>query len=67
MYNSGIIRSGEIFDLAIEFKIIEQRGKNYQFGDRILGPGRSAVIDYIDCYPGFATALEQVIRQKTIE
>ena len=67
MYNSGIIRSGEIFDLAIEFKIIEQRGKNYQFGDRILGPGRSAVIEYIDRYPGFATALEQVIRQKTIE
>jgi len=67
MYNNGIIRSGEIFDLAMEMNLIEQRGKYYQFGERRLGPGRSAVIEYIDRYPGFATALEQIIRQRTIE
>jgi len=43
LYGTGISREGEIIDLGIEHKIIEQSGSWFAFGDERLGQGKENV------------------------
>lgn len=43
MFGNGISRGGELLDIGIEAKIIEQSGSWFAFGDEKLGQGREKV------------------------
>lgn len=48
LYGQGISRSGELLDLGIEGKIIEQSGSWFAFGAEKLGQGREKVRALLD-------------------
>lgn len=43
LYGQGISRSGELIDLAVEAKVIDQSGSWFAFGSEKLGQGREKV------------------------
>jgi recombination protein RecA len=63
MYNLGLSRLGELFDLGVELNKIERHGQEYYFRDLALGPGRISAIESIRNNLPIAEELEQVIRQ----
>ncbi|MBO4300451.1 MAG: recombinase RecA [Desulfovibrio sp.] len=48
LFGQGISRSGELIDIGIEAKIIEQSGSWFAFGDEKLGQGRERVRALLD-------------------
>ena len=66
MYNTGIIKIGEIFDLGAEIQLIKKFGKRYFYRDLILGEHREAIINYLFENPHVTDELEQVIRQRLL-
>ena len=40
MYNSGISRTGDVLDLAVEYAIVDKRGAYFRYGETLLGQGR---------------------------
>ena len=48
LYGQGISRSGELLDLGIEAKIIDQSGSWFAFGSEKLGQGREKVRALLD-------------------
>ncbi|MEA3439689.1 MAG: ATPase domain-containing protein [Chloroflexota bacterium] len=64
MYNDGIRKTGEIFDLGIRLSIIEQCGSNYCYRNTLLGPGRDSAINFFEHNHSLMEEVEQVIRQR---
>jgi recombination protein RecA len=64
MYNRGINRIGEIFDLGVELFIIRWQRKFYYFQNQQLGIGREEAVMYLEQNLLVAEQIEQVIRQK---
>lgn len=58
LYGQGISRSGELLDLGIEAKIIEQSGSWFAFGAEKLGQGREKVRALLDENPDLRNAIE---------
>ena len=64
LYGTGISKSSEIIDMAIQLEIIEKSGAWFYFdGDR-LGQGKENVRKYIESDPEFMAKLEGMIREK---
>lgn len=40
MYNEGISISGDLLDMAVEYKVVNKSGNSYSYGDLKLGVGR---------------------------
>ena len=66
MYNQGLSKPGELFDLGVELNKIERHGQEYYFRDLALGQGRLSAIESIRNNLPIAEELEQVIRQPNI-
>jgi recombination protein RecA len=58
LYGQGISRSGELIDLGIEAKIIEQSGSWFAFGSEKLGQGREKVRALLDENPDLRNQIE---------
>lgn len=67
MYGSGISKSGEIVDMAVEFGIIKKSGSWFSYGDQRLGQGRDKVKDMVVNDPEFSASLEKQIKDKLAE
>ena len=65
MYNQGIIRIGEVFDLSLQLGLIEYREGTFIGEHRELGPDRAAAIAALERF-GLAAQLEQVLRRKLL-
>ena len=63
LYGQGISRSGEVLDLAVEAKIVEQSGSWFAFGAEKLGQGKEKVRALLDENP----QLRESIEKKVIE
>ena len=64
LYGSGISKSSEIIDMAIQLEIIEKSGAWFYYdGDR-LGQGKDNVRKYIESEPEFMNKLEMLVREK---
>ncbi|HBH06855.1 MAG TPA: recombinase RecA [Flavobacteriales bacterium] len=63
MYGTGISRSGEILDLAVEHKVVNKSGSWFSYGETKLGQGRDAVKQLIEDNPELSTELEEKIRE----
>jgi recombination protein RecA len=64
MYNEGIRKSGEIFDLGIELSLIELRDKFYYYQDHALGSDCESVMETLNDKRAIADQLDQEIRQR---
>lgn len=67
MYGTGISKTGEILDMAVEYDIIKKSGSWFSYGDERLGQGRDKVKDIIQNDPKFADELEKKIKAKMAE
>ncbi len=65
MYNHGIIKAGEIFDLGIQLGIIQRLQDVYFFQNWKLGTGREQAVARLQ-HTTLGQAVEQVIRQTLI-
>lgn len=67
MYNDGINKAGEIFDLANRYAVINRQGDKYTFQGLLLGGSRHEVVHHLKQNLPLSEAIEQVIRQKLIK
>jgi len=63
-YGTGISRTGEIIDLAVDNDIISKSGTWFSFGEERLGQGRERVKQFLVENPDLLTTIEQQIRTK---
>lgn len=63
MFGTGISRSGEVIDLAVEYGIIRKSGAWFSYGDDKLGQGRDAVRLLLDDNPELLDELSAKVRQ----
>jgi recombination protein RecA len=62
MYNTGISKSGDVLDLAVEYALLEKRGAYYRYGEDLLGQGRENAKTYLEENPQVASELENLVR-----
>ena len=67
MYGTGISKTGEILDMAVEYDIIKKSGSWFSYGDERLGQGRDKVKELIQNDPALAEELEKKIKAKMAE
>ena len=63
LYGQGISRSGELLDIGIEAKIIEQSGSWFAFGSEKLGQGREKVRALLDEDAELRAAIEARVKE----
>jgi recombination protein RecA len=64
LYGSGISKSSEIIDMAIQLEVIEKSGAWFYFeGDR-LGQGKENVRKFLESDPEFMGKIEALVREK---
>ena len=64
LYGSGISKSSEIIDMAIQLEIIEKSGAWFYYNGDRLGQGKENVRKYIESDKEFMAELEEKIREK---
>ena len=64
LYGSGISKSSEIIDMAIQLEIISKSGAWFYYGEDRLGQGKDNVRKYIESDKEFMAELEGLIREK---
>lgn len=62
MYGTGISKTGEILDLAVEKGIVQKSGSWFSYGETKLGQGRDAVKDLIGDNPELQEEIENKIK-----
>ena len=64
LYGSGISKSSEIIDMAIQLDIISKSGAWFYYGEDRLGQGKDNVRKFIESDKAFMSELEGQIREK---
>ncbi len=64
IYSDGILRSGELVDMGVEQGILGKSGSWYTFGEKRIGQGREAAIEYLNENPKDAEKIETALREK---
>jgi len=64
MYNGEVSRLNNLFDLAVELKIINKQGASYSCSESFLGRGHEAAVSSLREHPQLAEELEATIRRK---
>jgi recombination protein RecA len=64
MYNGEVSRLDNLFDLAVELKIINKQGGSYSCSEVFLGRGRGAAVSSLHEHPQLAKELEAIIRRQ---
>ena len=63
MYGSGISRSGEVIDMAVELNVVKKSGSWFSYGETKLGQGRDAVKQLLEDNPELMEELELKIKE----
>jgi recombination protein RecA len=63
MYNSGISRTGDVLDLAVEYGLIDKRGAYFRYDDLLLGQGRENAKAYLEENPELMDTLDSLVRE----
>ena len=64
LYGSGISKSSEIIDMAINLEIIEKSGAWFYYNGERLGQGKDNVRKFIESDKEFMNSLEALIRER---
>jgi recombination protein RecA len=62
MYGTGVSRTGEILDLAVENDIIKKSGSWFSYGENRIGQGLDKVKAYMDENPAVLVEVEKKVR-----
>lgn len=63
MYGTGISRTGELLDSAVELEIIQKSGSWFSYNGERLGQGRDKVRDYLRDNPAFCEEVAQKVME----
>jgi recombination protein RecA len=63
MFGTGISRSGEVLDKAVDLEIINKSGSWFSYNDTKLGQGRDAVKQMIADNPELSEEIEGKIKE----
>jgi len=63
MFGTGISRSGEVLDKAVDLDIVKKAGSWFSYGDTKLGQGRDAVKQMIADNPELSEEIETKIKE----
>jgi len=66
LYGTGIAKSGEVLDMAVELGIIEKSGAWFSYAGNRLGQGREKTRLMLDEDPAFMAEIEAKIKEKDI-
>lgn len=64
MYGKGISATGCIFDLAVEYGLIQKSGTWFSIGDDKIGQGKENARRYIEANPALMVELDNKIREE---
>ena len=64
VYGSGISRTGEIIDLAVEHELIKKSGSWFSYNDEKIGQGRENVKTYLEENTELLDNLSLMVREK---
>ncbi|MFH1434803.1 MAG: recombinase RecA [Pseudomonadota bacterium] len=64
IYGRGILRTGEVIDLAVKIGLIEKTGAWYSYGEERIGQGRDNAISFILENPDMYEDMEIRIKRK---
>ncbi|MBP5378176.1 MAG: DNA recombination/repair protein RecA, partial [Ruminococcus sp.] len=67
MYGSGISRTGEVLDLAVDLDIIKKGGSWFSYNDQKLGQGRDNVKELLQNDEKLMKEIEEQIRARKDE
>jgi recombination protein RecA len=62
--NTGIDKTGELFDLSDEFALLSRRDHGIYYGDRYLGKNRSEAIEILSSDGSLSEEIEQAVRRR---
>lgn len=63
MYGSGVSRTGEILDLAVENDIVKKSGSWFSYGENRIGQGLDKVKAYMEENPAVLVEVEKKVRE----
>ena len=66
MYGTGISKTGDLLDVALQEKIINKSGAWFYYGEdqQRLGQGRENVKQYLGMHPELMLDIENAVREK---
>ena len=64
MFGTGISKTGELVDMAVEMDIIKKSGSWFSYADAKLGQGRDFVVNLMEEKPELAAEIEAKVREK---
>lgn len=64
IYSEGILRMGELVDMAVEQDILGKSGSWYTYGEKRIGQGRDAAIEFLKENAKDAERIEAALREK---
>ena len=64
IYGRGILRAGEVVDLAVKIGLIEKAGAWYSYGEDRIGQGRDNVVNFLLENPDMYEDVETRIKKK---
>ncbi len=64
IYGEGISRLGELVDYGVEHEVFSRSGSWYAYGDKRIGQGRDAAIEFLKENPDEAAKAEAVLYEK---
>lgn len=62
MYGTGISKTGNILDVAVDMGIVKKAGSWYSYNDEKLGQGREKSKDFLDSNPNLLKEIENKVR-----
>ncbi len=63
MYGTGISRTGELLDTAVELDIIQKSGSWFSYNGERIGQGRDNSKDFLASHPDVAEEVEKQVRE----
>jgi recombination protein RecA len=66
LYNQGIRRIGDIFDLATQYRLIQQKGSSLYFRDLEVGQDRKSSLELLRNNNHLVIEIEQALRQRLL-
>ena len=66
MYGSGISKSGNIIDQAVELEIVRKAGAYYSYADTRLGQGRESAKRFLEANTEISDEIEKRVRDITL-
>ncbi len=64
IYGSGVSRSGEVLDLAVDADIVQKSGAWYSMDGERIGQGRDASRTYLEEHPELLAKLERMVLER---